>query len=175
MSNVDADPAVDREIDRLREEHGHVLLGWARNRFADPRDAEEVVADTLVRAWRGREQYDPDRGSERSWIFGIARNCAVDHYRRSRRHQHSLPTSEPPEHLVDDQALARLLDASTVAEALAALSEEHRTAIVEAYYEGRTAVEIGRRHDLPPGTVRSRLYYGLRRLRTELEERGVLR
>ena len=74
-------------VRRLCADHGDAVFNWAQGRFDDRRDAEEVVAETMVRAWRRHHQYDPERGSERSWIFGIAKNTAVDHFRRSRRKQ----------------------------------------------------------------------------------------
>jgi RNA polymerase sigma-70 factor (ECF subfamily) len=168
--------ATDPVIEALSREHAPALLAWARSRFADPRDAEEVVADTLVRAWRAIDQFDPERGSERAWLFGIARNTAVDHHRRSRRHLRSVPVGEvvdPEPH--DDPGIARVADASLVLDALGALSEAHRQTVLAAYYGGRTTAEIAAEHDVPPGTVKSRLYYALRSLRGHLEERGVLR
>jgi RNA polymerase sigma-70 factor (ECF subfamily) len=162
-------------IENLSRAHSAVLLTWARGRFADPRDAEEVVAETLVRAWRHHDQFDPARGSERAWLFGIARNTAVDHHRRSRRHLGSTLVAEPVELAADDIDLDRLVESSHVRDALEALSDEHRAALIEAYYNGRTTTQIALRHHLPPGTVKSRLYYALRAMRGHLEERGVVR
>lgn len=169
-------PATDPVIQELSRQHGPALLAWARGRFADPRDAEEVVADTLLRAWRAIDQWDPARGSERAWLFGIARNAAVDHHRRHRRHLRAVPVEEmhDPDPR-EDAAIERLVEASQVRDALDALSEAHRRTVVAAYYRGRSTAEIAAEQDVPPGTVKSRLYYALRALRSDLEERGVLR
>lgn len=83
-------------IRRLYVDHSEALLSWALGQVSDQRDAEEVVSYTLVKAWRRYDQYDAKRGSERSWIFGIARNTAIDRHRKSKRHLR----------LVDDEALA---------------------------------------------------------------------
>lgn len=169
-------PETDPVIASLSRDHAPALLAWARGRFADERDAEEVVADTLLRAWRAIDQYDPERGSERAWLFGIARNAAVDHHRRSRRHLRSVPVAEVPEPGPDeDPAIERIAEASLVLDALRSLSDDHRRTVLAAYYGGRTTTEIAADHEVPTGTVKSRLYYALRALRGHLEERGVLR
>jgi RNA polymerase sigma-70 factor (ECF subfamily) len=66
-----------------------------------------------------------------------------------------------------------VLDAWLVSDALAELSDEHRAVIVHAYYGGRSISEISRELDVPEGTVKSRLHYGLRAMRLALQERGV--
>ena len=65
------------------------------------------------------------------------------------------------------------LDRIIVADALNALSQEHRAVIVETYYRGRTVAEAAQVLGIPPGTVKSRCYYGLRALKLALAERGV--
>lgn len=163
-------------VEALRVAHGDALLGWAINRFADRRDAEEVVADTLVRAWQHHDQFDPTRGSERSWLFGIARNSAADHHRRSERHLRSVPTAQHDDQIATEDAddIELLVETSHVRDALQALSVEHRTAVLDAYYGGHTAKQIAQRHGIAPGTAKSRLHYALKALRTGLEEQGVL-
>ncbi|MDX1468692.1 MAG: sigma-70 family RNA polymerase sigma factor [Acidimicrobiia bacterium] len=171
VDSVPSDPA-DRFLRRLHREHGSALYGWALQRMGDPRDAEEAVAETLVKAWRSHEQYDPGRGEERAWLFGILRNTATDHYRAARRHLRVVDghdTDQP-----EDSDVDRLVESSLVREAILELSEQHRQVIVEAYYEGRTVSEIADRLEVPAGTVKSRLFYGMRRLRSSLEERGML-
>ena len=173
MTSKPTPPAL---VEALRSAHGDALLGWAVNRFSDRRDAEEVVADTLVRAWQHHDQFDPTRGSERSWLFGIARNTAADHHRRDKRHLRSVPTAEPEDRAITDDAdeIALLVESSYVREAVAALSAEHRAAIVDAYYRGHTANQIAERQGIAAGTAKSRLHYALKALRADLEETGVL-
>lgn len=166
-------------VRRLHADHAGALYGWACNRFADPRDAEEVVAETLVKAWRHQDRYDPGSGSERTWLFAIARNAATDHYRRGRRHLRLVEPGAAETLLEDAPAVEdpaeQVAEATLVADALSSLPEHHRTVLVETFYGGLTAAEVARSHEIPAGTVKSRLYYGLRALRAALEERGVLR
>ena len=162
-------------VRRLCVDHGDAVFGWALTRFGDRRDAEEVVAETMVRAWRGHGQFDPGRGSERAWVFGIARNTAVDHFRRGRRHLRLVSDSEISEEVVTDDSVERIAEATLVRDALEVVSDLHREVLVLAHYGGMTVQEIAARLGVPTGTVKSRLYYAMRSLRAALEERGVLR
>jgi RNA polymerase sigma-70 factor (ECF subfamily) len=173
--NQMATTAAQPIIESMSRDHSAALMSWARNRFADPRDAEEVVADTLVRAWHRFDQFDPSRGTERAWLFGIARNAAVDHYRKSKRHLRSVPVAEPTDtDPLTDREIDRLVETSHVRDALGALSDEHSSAVIDAYFNGQTTTEIARDRHIPVGTVKSRLYYALKAMRSQLEERGVL-
>jgi RNA polymerase sigma-70 factor, ECF subfamily len=164
---------ADRLTERLHAEHGAALYGWAVRRMADRRDAEEIVAETLVRAWRRYDQFDPTRGSERAWIFGIAHNAAADAFRRTRRHLRVVDDEAVFDVLGEDE-IDRVAEASLVRDALAELPEHQRVVIVEGFFFGRTSTEIADVLGVPPGTVKSRMYYGMRALRSVLEERGVL-
>lgn len=158
--------------ERLHADHAQALYGWAHGRVADQRDAEELVSETLVRAWRRYDQFDSARGSERAWIFGIARNAAIDMHRRSQRRLR--PVSDVLPDIGEPSAADRIVEISLISDALADLSEQHRTVIVEAFVHGRDTNEIAARIGIPPGTVKSRMYYGMRSLRAALEEREVL-
>ena len=166
---------ADLALVALHDRHVGALHHWARRRFTDPREAEEVVQDTLVLAWRKRDQYDPERGSERAWLFGILRNVASSRHRSNERRLRVVRAAR------DDESVGsrsdeedRELDAAAVAEALQSLSADHQAVIVRAYYQGQRLGTIAEALGIPEGTVKSRLYYGLRSLRAELEERGVL-
>lgn len=154
--------------------HGPALQHWARRRFTDPAEAEEVVQDVVLSAWRKHHQFDPERGTERAWIFGIARNAAATRYERGRRHLRSIPTAETPDQGRDDVDVARLVDRSLIADGLRSLSSDHQEVIVAAYWERLSTREIGNKFGIPDGTVKSRLHYALRILRAALEEREVL-
>lgn len=164
---------ADRFIRRVDAEHGAALYGWAVRRLGDRNDAEEVVAESLVKAWRKYDQYDPAKGSEKSWLFGILRNTAADHHRSKARHLRIVIDAAIPE----DESTSEIdliEEASVVRDALMELSESHREVLVDAYYAGRSVTQISRRLGIPAGTVKSRLYYAMRNLRTSLEERGIL-
>ena len=116
---------------------------------------------------------DQSESSARAWLFTVARNMVIDD-RRSTRHAHEYPTEFLPETPTPDSTDA-LLEQWSVADALASIGLEHRTVIVHAYYGGRSVAEIARELDVPEGTVKSRLHYGLKALRLAMQEKGVTR
>jgi RNA polymerase sigma-70 factor (ECF subfamily) len=166
--------AVEREesLRGLYDRHAPVLLAYAlRLTDGDRNRAEDIVQETLLRAWRNLDRLDERAGPVRPWLFTVAQHLAIDAHRARR--------ARPPE--VGEAALASVpdldqvegaLDRIIVTDALGALSPEHRSVIVETYYRGRSVGEAAGMLGVPPGTVKSRTYYGLRALRAALEERG---
>jgi len=163
----------ERGLRALYDAHAMALLAYAvRLCDGDRARAEDLVQETLVRAWRHLDLLDPSAAPVRPWLFTVAQRLAIDAYRARR--------ARPPE--VGDAALStvpgldeieRTLDRIVVVDALASLSPEHRAAIVETYYRGRTVAEAARVLGVPPGTVKSRCHYALRALKLALTERGV--
>ena len=170
----DAARTTDEEFVRaLYEQHARPLLGYAlRLSGGDRQRAEDVVQETLFRAWRHPEALERTPDAVRPWLFTVARNIAVDHYRARR----ARPVEAGPSGLevipVDDD-VDRALEAWQVTDALASLSGDHRRVLVETYYKGRSVAEAAATLGIPAGTVKSRTYYALRALRLVLEERGV--
>src|SRR5262249_60518361 len=131
----------------------------------------EVLQDTFLRSWDGRDAYDPARGRVPWWLMGIARNRAID-LLRSRSHQARLreaerlsretPVSRGPE--PEEIAVMR----RAVTDALSDLSAVQREAIELAYYGGLTQAEIARHLGQPLGTVKSRMREAMDRLRRAL-------
>lgn len=165
---------IDQDVGRLHERWAGPLYVFALRLVGDRESAEEVVQDTLVKLWRSADRFDPQQGSVETWVFTIARNCATDRLRRrSARPGTPAPLEDAPE-VPSAAEVDRVLEAWVLGEALQDLSPEHREAIVEVHYRGRTVRETAELLDLPEGTVKSRVYYGLRNLRLHLEERGVV-
>lgn len=160
-------------IEALHDAYAGPLYLYAWRRLGDRRAAEEAVQDTLVRAWRSAGRFDPDRGTLSAWLFTIARNLTTDQLRRRGARPDEVAPLDGAAPPITDGDLDRTLEAWQLAEALDGLSDEHRDAIVEVHYLGYTVREVAARHDIPEGTVKSRLYYGLRALRLRLEEMGV--
>jgi RNA polymerase sigma-70 factor (ECF subfamily) len=165
--------AREDSLRALYDEHAPVLLAYAlRLTDGDRNRAEDIVQETLLRAWRNLDRLDEDARPVRPWLFTVAQRLAIDAHRARR--------VRPPE--VGDAALSAVpeldrmegtLDRLIVADALNALSPDHRAVIVETYYRGRTVAEAARVLGVPPGTVKSRCYYALRALKLALAERGV--
>jgi RNA polymerase sigma-70 factor, ECF subfamily len=170
----DPEPGPEALARRLYEDHGPALSRWVRGRFTDPRVAEEVVQESVLTAWRKFDQYDPTRGSERAWMFGITRNVASSRFQRDRRHLRVVPTDTVIDLDVDDAELAGVAERSVIADALRSLSDDHIAVVAAAYWDGLSTKEIATRLGIPDGTVKSRLHYALRALRAQLQEREVL-
>lgn len=158
--------------------HAGELYRMARRTLGDSGLAEEAVQETFLRAWRAADRYDREAGSLRTWLFAIARNVAIDllRARRSRPEPVELDT-ERAEHAKHTRTpgidpFETKLRSWEIEEALQHISNEHRQAIVETYYRGRSSAEVAAEVGVPEGTVRSRLFYGLKSLRLALEERG---
>lgn len=165
----------DEELLRaLHQEHGDALFAHAlRLASGDRQRAEDLVQETLLRAWKHPEALDPDRGSVRAWLFTTARHLAIDAWRRRSARLGEVVTDTLPEPLPEVDEADRAVEAWTVAEALGRLSTAHREVLVECFYGGRSVAEAAARLGVPPGTVKSRTHYALRSLRLVLEEMGV--
>ncbi|HEY7482992.1 MAG TPA: sigma-70 family RNA polymerase sigma factor [Streptosporangiaceae bacterium] len=163
--------ADDRLLRALYEEHGGPLLGYIlRLTGGDRQQAEDVVQETLLRAWRHPEALTGR--PVRPWLFTVARNLVVDAH-RARQARPPEAGEAPLAVLPAADDLDRALESWTVAEALADLSPQHRAVLVETYYRGRSVAETATVLGVPPGTVKSRTYYALRALKLALEERGL--
>lgn len=165
----------DEELLRaLHQEHGDALFAHAlRLASGDRQRAEDLVQETLLRAWKHPEALDPDRGSVRAWLFTTARHLAIDAWRRRTARLGEVVTDTLPEPPPEVDEADRAVEAWTVAEALGRLSAAHREVLVECFYRGRSVAEAAARLGVPPGTVKSRTHYALRSLRLVLEEMGV--
>jgi RNA polymerase sigma-70 factor, ECF subfamily len=160
----------------IHDEYAGALFMFAYRALGSREAAEDVVQETLVRAWKAADSFDPERGSVSTWLFAIARNVIIDLRRRRRARPREVAPVEGDAGATaaDASALDRALEAWQVADALRRLTPEHREVILEAYYRDRSVAETAERLQIPPGTVKSRLYYGLRNLRLALEEMGVV-
>ena len=159
----------------LHEEHGDALQAYAQRLcHGDRQRAEDLVQETLLRAWRHPSSMDPSQGSVRAWLFTTARNLAIDAWRRRNARVSEVVTDQVPEPVPDVDEAERAVEAWTIAEALNRLTPAHREVLMECFYEGRSVAEAASRLGIPPGTVKSRTHYALRALRVALEEAGVL-
>jgi RNA polymerase sigma-70 factor (ECF subfamily) len=159
----------------LHEEHGDALLAYAQRLCqGDRQRAEDLVQETLLRAWRHPASMDPANGSVRAWLFTTARNLAIDAWRRRSARVPEVVTDQLPEQPPEVDEADRAVEAWTIADALKRLSPAHREVLRECFYQGRSVAEAATRLGIPPGTVKSRTHYALRALRVVLEEAGVI-
>jgi RNA polymerase sigma-70 factor (ECF subfamily) len=163
--------AQDELLRALSDAHGQALFRYVARLTGDYSLAQDIVQESLLRAWKNPAILEQGEQPARAWLFTVARNLVIDD-RRSSRRGHEIVTDTLPERHSDD-ATDALLDSWLLSDALSVLSAEHRAAIVGAYYLGHSVAEIARLQDVPEGTIKSRLHYALRALRLALQERGV--
>lgn len=122
---------------------------FLRHLLGDEQEAEDVMQETFTQIWRRPHRFDPERGSPRAYLFGVARRQAAE-WRRKQK-----PTDELG---IDPPAPGRVEIASMVTEALSRLTLEHRTLLWLREVEGQSYEELATILDIPLGTVRSRLF-----------------
>jgi RNA polymerase sigma-70 factor (ECF subfamily) len=158
---------------QLHDDHAAALWGFCmRLTGQDGARAEDVVQETLLRAWRNADALDQSQGSVRAWLFTVARNIVIDEW-RTKRSRSELSMADVPDVADEVDRTDGLILSWMVAEALSTLSTEHRAVLLECYYRGASVAEAARRLGVPEGTVKSRTHYALRALRLALEEMGV--
>lgn len=163
----------ERLIRAVHAEHGAALLSAALAMTGgDLGRAQDAVQEVLLRAWRHPEALDESRGSTRGWLLRTLRNVLIDRWRHDAAHPETI-TDRPPEVVVGDRADA-VAQSWLVQDALRQLSVAHREVIVECFYRGASVSEAAARLEVPAGTVKSRMYYALRELRTALTDKGVI-
>jgi RNA polymerase sigma-70 factor (ECF subfamily) len=165
-----ASTADDELMRALHVEHSRALWAYAlRLTGGDRAAAEDVVQETMLRAWRNPQVLDQSERSARAWLCTVARRVVIDDWRRRGRHG-ELPADLPESPAPD--ATEAALDAQLVEQALSRLSREHREVIIECYYRGASVAEAADALGIAEGTVKSRTHYALRALKLALEEIG---
>jgi RNA polymerase sigma-70 factor (ECF subfamily) len=158
----------ERDVRAAYAAHAGELYGFAVRSLGDSGLAEEAVQETFLRAWRAGERFDPQIGSLRTWLFAILRNVVID----LGRARASRPTVADGGIELAVEPFEEALLSWQVEEAMRRIGEQHRRVLLETYYRGRPSAEVAAALGVPEGTVKSRVYYGLRALRVVLEEMG---
>lgn len=158
----------------IYDRYSSSLLGLAIQILHDREEAEEVLQEVLMQAWRQAERYDSSRASVRTWLALMTRSRAIDRRRingtRSRTVQNaqlngSLPTEVEPEagqNIWLDQVRKRLR------EELARIPDAQRQIIEMLYFNGMTQLQVSEEIQVPLGTVKTRTLLGMQKLRRAL-------
>lgn len=159
-----------RALGSLYETYGTTLLTLANRMLRSAREAEDLVHDVFLEAWRHAGEYDPGRGSVRAWLVTRTRSRCLDRLKspgmsrvvamdlEAERHDLAAPTVDPTSGS----------DGAIVRRALAALPADQRTVLELAYFEGLALSEVAEKLGVPLGTIKSRLARALARLRDDL-------
>ena len=156
----------------LYDRHAPSMLGLAQGVLGERRDAEDLVHDVFLEAWRRAARYDAGRGSVRTWLLVMTRSRALDrrralsNVRRRDRESAQRDLGIAPTHVEADGL--RGIDRARALAAIATLPERQRRVVELRCLEGLSCREIAERCGLPRGTVKSRLVRALQRLREQL-------
>ncbi|GGM44196.1 RNA polymerase sigma factor [Dactylosporangium sucinum] len=159
----------------LYTEHYGVLLGFVSRYERDRHRAEDLVQETLLRAWKHIGRIDVGRDTTRSYLLTIARNVVSNAWRAEQRRPRLVTDPDAMEAVAEADNVDEMVEGWLIRAALDRLSAEHREVVQSVYYDGRTVADTARRLSVPEGTVKSRAFYAVRALRAVFEEMGVLR
>ncbi|MGH3693628.1 MAG: RNA polymerase sigma factor [Pseudonocardiaceae bacterium] len=164
-----------RSIAVLYDRYGRQAYSLARRICGDDGIAQDVVQEAFLAFWRNPQRFDPARGRFGTWLLTLVHHKSVDAVRReSALRRRTVPAAEdgdersaPPGPGADQAAIGAVF-ASYVQDALGRLPEEQRRALVLSYYRGYTQREVAAITGVPLGTVKSRMFTGMQRLRALL-------
>ena len=164
----------DSALGELYDRYGRVAYGLALRILRDRALAEDAVQEAFLAVWRSSGSFLAEQGKPSTWILTLVHRRAVDIVRREERRR-GEPLDEvvqPAGEATDEEAWLRA-QRQVVQEALRKLPPDQREAIELAYYGGFTQSELAERLGQPLGTIKSRMFTGLRRLRELLAEAGL--
>jgi RNA polymerase sigma-70 factor, ECF subfamily len=171
MTAALVDAGGSDQLRALHDEHAHALSTYVVGLTGGDRGkAQDVVQETLLRAWRNRAGLDQMGGCGRRWLFTVAKRIVIDEWRAAASRP-AVSTDQVPDLLVEDTA-QQTVDRHLVRSALRTLSSEHRQVLFECYYRGASIAEAAATLGVPAGTVKSRTHHALHALRQAIDAMG---
>jgi RNA polymerase sigma factor (sigma-70 family) len=170
---ADAARSDERALAELYDRYGRIAYGLALRVLRDPALAEDAVQEAFLQVWRSAERFAPEKAKASTWLLTFVHRRAVDLVRREERRRTEPADAVPaPTGPGADEESERRSKREVVRDALRRLPADQREAIELAYYGGYTQSELAERLGQPLGTIKSRMFTGLMRLRTLLAEAG---
>jgi RNA polymerase sigma-70 factor (ECF subfamily) len=162
----------DSELLRaLHDQHAGALWNYVLGLTnGDRYRAQDVVQETLLRAWRNPAVLERTGGSGRGWLFTVAKRIVIDEWRSTVRRP-EVVTALVPEQPVEDM-VEQTVERQLVLAALRTLSTDHRRVLLECYFRGASVAEAAETLGIPPGTVKSRTHHALHALRRAIDDMG---
>ena len=165
----------DQALAELYDRFGRVAYGLALRILRDEALAQDAVQDAFLAVWRSADRFLAGRAAARTWILTLVHRRAVDLVRREdrRRGEPLERAPEPPSPRTAEDEATLGFERRVVQEALRRLPPEQREALELGYYGGLTQSELAERLGQPLGTIKSRMFAGLSRLRDLLAQGGL--
>jgi RNA polymerase sigma-70 factor (ECF subfamily) len=161
---------LETPVAELYRRYGKRLFRFGVQALGDNGLAEEMVQETFVRLWRTAGRFDAEKASVGTYLYVIARSVAADI--RKRASSRPLLPVEDFDVPAQPDGTDRILDRLIVREALESLTTSHAQVLQLAQEEGLTQSQIAERLGVPLGTVKTRMFHGMRAMRAALAERG---
>jgi RNA polymerase sigma-70 factor (ECF subfamily) len=172
VSETPLTPAArEQRMQALYDAHSGALFGsLLRWTAGDRQAAEDLVQETMLRAWRNLDSLRGDPARLRPWLLTVARRLAIDALRAR--------AARPPEAEVDPlermagrgESYEQVLNRQLVIEGLSGLSPDHRAALMHVYILDQTVPQAARSLGVPEGTIKSRVHHALRAIRSAFDD-----
>jgi RNA polymerase sigma-70 factor (ECF subfamily) len=161
---------TEAEVRQLYDRYADPLLRFLLRLTLGERPlAEDLLQETLLRAWRNLANLPAEPENRRKWLFTVARRVAIDAARARKARPAETVVTDFNRLQADGDEMETVVAVHTIREALSKLSPEHRAVLIELYYRGGSMAETAARLGIPGGTVKSRAHYALRALRVAVE------
>ncbi|MDN3358985.1 sigma-70 family RNA polymerase sigma factor [Actinomadura sp. DC4] len=161
----------EARLAELYRRHGAPLLySLTRLTNGDRAKAEDILQETLVRAWRNPKALDCGPAACRRWLFTVARRIAIDHFRMVAARPTEIPDEAPQERVPAYDPYDELVDAYDMEAVLTRLPRHHHDVVVELHLRDRSIADTARLLGVPIGTVKSRNHHAIRALRSIFAE-----
>ena len=163
----------DARMRAMYQVHGHALYRFLLHVTLGERQvAEDVMQETLLRAWQHLDELGRDINTLRPWLFTVARRIAIDAARARQARPQQIGDVDLGTMPDLDDPYERLVTTHAVRFGLGRLSQPHRDVLIQVYLRGRSVEEAAVALQIPQGTVKSRTYHALRALRRALDTTG---
>jgi RNA polymerase sigma-70 factor (ECF subfamily) len=163
----------DAMTQMYRLHSSHLLRSLVRVTSGDLGKAQDILQETMLRAWKHPEAFPNGPEHARGWLWTVARRVAIDHFRMQASRAKEVADELPENRAVVGDPYDEVLVARDIGVALDRLPAHHRQVLVELHVNGRSLADVAEALGVPTGTVKSRNFYAIRALRPVLKECGI--
>jgi len=165
-----APSAADEAFEALYRSSRDDVFGYVCGLLRDRSAAEDVTAQAFERAYRRRSTYNPKKGTHRAWLFGIARNAALDELRRRSRQAELVTDPEDVDAVTGDESAETAMRRATIRKAMDRLTPRERELVALKFFAGLQNTEIARVIGTSESNAGTKIHRVLEKLRRACDE-----